>query len=411
MQLQKLTFEQYKGYRERTEFELAPLTILVGPNNAGKSALAQAVQLFAGGLATPEKSGGEPLPLESGGIRHANTFVDLVTGRSARGRVGLGATFLLHGRELSLWASVQNVVSPDQNSERQIREWRLTSGGGEIYAERISLDEASEYRSSVTGSPDSRIRTIRWKGLLPMESVQLTRWLPKNAEALRDWAGGVRHLKCPRTLAPSPFLADGPMPTELGVDGRNAPLVLASDEPLREAIRDWYGDAFGVRLDIRSQGAYVELVARGSNVTAAVPIAQSGAGLAQVLPVAVAALTAGDEGPGAEIIEHPEAELHPAAHGAVADLLLSHLPGAERPVIVETHSEMLLLRARRWIAERRLPASHVVIYWVNPDQDEGPRLRKIRITNEGDMDEWPQDVFTDEYEEILAIRRAGRSNG
>lgn len=410
MRLQKLTIEHYKGYRERTEFELAPLTILVGPNNAGKSALAQAVQLFAGGLATPQ-SGGEPLPLESGGIRHANTFVDLVAGRSAHGRVEVGATFAFQGRELSLSASVQNVVSPDQNSERQIREWRITSGGGQIRAERVSLDKHSEYRLSVTGRPDPVIRTIRWRGLLPVELGDVPPWFARNAATLRNWAGGVRHLKCPRTLAASPFLADGPAPTELGVDGTNAPLILASDEPLREAVRDWYRDAFGVRLDIRPQGAYLDLVVRGSVVGADVQIAQSGAGLAQVLPVAVAALTAGNEGPGVEVIEHPEAELHPAAHGAVAELLLSHLPGAERPVIVETHSEMLLLRARRWVAEGRLPADHIVIYWVNRDSDNGARLRKIRITEEGDVDGWPENVFIEEYEELLAIRRASRGSG
>lgn len=411
MQLQKLTLEQYKCYREHTEIELAPLTILVGSNNAGKSALAQAVQLVAGGVAAPEKSGGEPLPLESGGIRHADTFVDLVAGRSAHGRVGVGATFALQGRELSLWASVQNVVSVDQNSERQIRDWRITSGGGRIRAERISLDERSEYNLSVNGRPAAASRTIRWRGLLPVKLGDVPPWLAKNAEALRKWAGGMRHLKCPRKLAASPFLADGPTPTELGVDGANAPLVLASDEPLREAVRDWYRGAFGVRLDIRSQGTYLDLVVRESGANANVQLAQSGAGLTQVLPVAVAALTARDEGPGVEVIEHPEAELHPAAHGAVADLLLCHLPGPERPVIVETHSEMLLLRARRWVAEGRLPADHVVIYWVNRDPENGARLRRIRITEEGGMDGWPEDVFIEEYEEILAIRRASRVRG
>ena len=411
MQLQKLTLEHYKGYRERTEFEVAPLTILVGPNNAGKSALAQAVQLFAGGLAASNKSGGEPLPLESGGIRHANTFVDLVTGRAAHGRVELGSTFLLQGQDLSLQASVQNVVFSDDTSERQIREWRITSGGGEIHAQRSSLDKDAEYRISATGSLYPGLRTIRWRGLLARDPQRLASWFPGSSEALRDWAGGVRYLKCPRKLATSPFLVDGPTPTGLGVDGGNAPLVLASDERLLDSIRHWYRDAFGVYLDIRSYGPHSELVVRGSGASADVQIAQSGAGLTQVLPVAVAALTAGDEGPGLDVIEHPEAELHPAAHGAVAELLLRHLPGAERPVIVETHSEMLLLRARRWVAEGRLPADHVVIYWVNRDSDKGTRLHKIRITEEGDVDGWPENVFIEEYEEILAIRRASRASG
>ena len=51
MKLLRLCVEHYKGYAQRAELELAPLTILVGPNNSGKTALAQAIQLLAGGLA------------------------------------------------------------------------------------------------------------------------------------------------------------------------------------------------------------------------------------------------------------------------------------------------------------------------------------------------------------------------
>ena len=48
VELRRFSLERYKGYAQRTEVELAPLTILVGPNNSGKTALAQAIQLLAG---------------------------------------------------------------------------------------------------------------------------------------------------------------------------------------------------------------------------------------------------------------------------------------------------------------------------------------------------------------------------
>ena len=41
-------------------------------------------------------------------------------------------------------------------------------------------------------------------------------------------------------------------------------------------------------------------------------------------------------------------------------------------MIVETHSEMVLLRARRWIAEGRLPAENVLVYWFTRSQDADP---------------------------------------
>ena len=87
VELRKIALERYKGYARRVELELAPLTILVGPNNSGKTALAQAIQLLAGGLAPSDGDVREPLPLESGGIRHGENFADLVTGRAVHGRL------------------------------------------------------------------------------------------------------------------------------------------------------------------------------------------------------------------------------------------------------------------------------------------------------------------------------------
>ncbi len=142
-----------------------------------------------------------------------------------------------------------------------------------------------------------------------------------------------------------------------------------------------------------------------------VRLGQSGRGLSHVLPVAVTALSARGAGPGVDVIEHPEAELHPAAHAEVAELLLTNLAGAARPLIVETHSEMILLRARRWVAEGRLPARDVLVYWVHADPAHGSMPEKIGVRENGEMETWPDGVFIEDYEEILAIRRAARGKG
>lgn len=65
MEIRELSVERCKGYAELTEVELAPPTILAGANNAGKTALAQAVRLLAGGLAPSDQDVSEPLPLVS----------------------------------------------------------------------------------------------------------------------------------------------------------------------------------------------------------------------------------------------------------------------------------------------------------------------------------------------------------
>ena len=408
MELRKFSIERYKGYAEPVEVELAPLTILVGANNAGKTALAQAIQLLAGGLTSSEKNPSEPLPLESGGIHHGETFEDLVTGRNVHGSLKLSAVLADDSSELSLSATVRNVVSPTRSSERQISEWSLMGDGHEVVVQRQGFDEQAPYEVIVSGTAQEP-RQIGWRGLIPWSPNNLADRVEAQVKVLKDWALGVRHLQCPRSLIASPFTMIEHSALVLGPNGRDAPLALAADDALRESVSDWYRRAFGVSIDVVAQGRYYELVARAPTRDANVRLVQSGRGLSHVLPVAVTALTACKAGPGVDVIEHPEAELHPAAHADVAELLIDNLPGSTRPMIIETHSEMVLLRARRRIAEGRLPAKSVLVYWVQTEPGRGSILRKITINESGQVDNWPDGVFIEDYDEIMAIRRANRS--
>ena len=410
VELRKLRLERYKGYAESAEVELAPLTILVGANNSGKTALAKAVQLLAGGLVSSGKDPSEPIPLESGDIHHGEVFEDLVTGRTVHGRLSISATLKDNDNDISFSVTVRNVESPARPSERQISDWSLWSDGDEVTVRRQWFDERSPYRVLVSGT-ELKPRQIDWQGLIPRQPDNLASWVDARVNGLKAWALGVRHLPCPRSLLESPFTTVDHSPLVLGPNGRDAPLALAADDDLRESVREWYRGAFGVSIDVAAQGSYSELVVRASSRDANVRLLQSGRGLSHVLPVAVAALTARRAGPGVDVIEHPEAELHPAAHADIAELLLDNLAGPARPMIVETHSEMVLLRARRWIAEGRLPAENVLVYWVHTEPGRGSILQKIKIGASGEMESWPDGVFIEDYDEILAIRRAARPQG
>lgn len=407
MELRTFSLERYKGYAKLTEIELAPLTILVGANNSGKTALAQAIQLLAGGLAPSDKETSEPLPLASGGIRHGQVFEDLVTGRVVHGWVCLSVRLADDGRELSLSATVRNVLSSTSPSERQIWQWSFRRDDQTVVVERQGFDKHSSYKVNIPGIEQKSCQVV-WRGLIPQQPKFLGDWVEPNVNALKAWALGVRHLRCPRRLLASPLPMVDQSTVDLGPYGEKTPLALAADGELRESLREWYRRAFSVSIDVVTQGPYFELMVRSSTRDTNVRLVQSGRGLAHVLPVATTALTAGKAGPGVDIIEHPEAELHPAAHADIAELLLSNLVGPTRPMVIETHSEMMLLRARRWIAEGRLSPENVLVYWIDSEPVHGSIIRKIRISETGEMEQWPDGVFIEDYEEILAIQRSNR---
>ena len=282
------------------------------------------------------------------------------------------------------------------------------SDSHKVVAERQGFEKESPYKVYVSGTAQGS-QQIGWRGLCPEQPNNLADWVGARVKVLKTWASGVRHLQCPRSLLASPFTTVEHSPVALGPNGRDTPLALAADDELRESVREWYRKVFRVSIDVVAQGSYSELVTRAPARDANIQLVQAGRGLSHVLPVVATALTARTAGPGVDVIEHPEAELHPAAHADIAELLLNNLVGPTRPMVVETHSEMVLLRARRWIAEGRLPADNVLVYWIHTEPGRGSILQKIRIRESGEMDSWPDGVFIEDYEEILAIRRAARS--
>ena len=263
VELRRLCIERYKGYAQRVEVEVAPLTILVGPNNAGKTALAQAIQLLAGGLSTDGKDASEPLPLESGGIYHGAKFTDLVSGRSIHGQLHLAATFAdERTSEVSLAATVRTVEVPPRPPERQVSDWRLARDDDEIVLKRLGFDDRLGYQVSVSGTTQHS-RQLLWRRLIPTQPSELVGWAGAQVDALQSWALGVRHLQCPRKLVPSPFVTPEIQPEVIGPDGEYSPLLLAANDELRESVGKWYRSAFGTTIAICS--AHASLFRRRSS--------------------------------------------------------------------------------------------------------------------------------------------------
>jgi hypothetical protein len=73
MKIQRLEVERYKVYQDANHIELRPLTILVGGNSSGKSALSRAIPLLAGGFLV-DRPDAAPLPLESYGLRYGDSL-------------------------------------------------------------------------------------------------------------------------------------------------------------------------------------------------------------------------------------------------------------------------------------------------------------------------------------------------
>ena len=128
-----------------------------------------------------------------------------------------------------------------------------------------------------------------------------------------------------------------------------------------------------------------------------------GFGVSQILPVLVLCLFV-PEG-STVLLEQPEIHLHPSVQAGLADIMIDTWKRRGVQIIVESHSEHLLRRLQRRIAEERVTTDDVGLYFCDLG-DRRSELRKLDLDDFGNITNWPPDFFGDEFGEIAAMTRA-----
>jgi hypothetical protein len=194
-------------------------------------------------------------------------------------------------------------------------------------------------------------------------------------------------------------------------DGADIKTLEAGQESDRKRLRDTLVKglvAMGIadELDVARLSAYHTAVHLRDNLTGIVSnLAEFGYGASQVLPVLEGCAS---PGPGPLFVEQPEIHLHPRAQGELAQILCD--ASRRRQMIVETHSEHMINRARRLVAQGKLKASDVVIQYIDRDKD-GSHAITIGLDDAGDFTrDWPDGFFDERFRETMLIAEAQARN-
>ena len=128
-----------------------------------------------------------------------------------------------------------------------------------------------------------------------------------------------------------------------------------------------------------------------------------GFGVSQVLPVLILCYYV-PEG-SILILEQPEAHLHPKVQSELADLLIEVVKNRQLQIILESHSEHLLIRLMRRIAEEQISADDTVFYFC--EMNEGvSEIERLDVDDYGNITNWPQNFFGDEMGDLAAKTKA-----
>lgn len=199
-------------------------------------------------------------------------------------------------------------------------------------------------------------------------------------------------------------------------------IALESDDQEVDDLADAVYGAFPNRQDLQDQANWLvekmetaqtdtidELVLVDQRNNTVVAHCDVGTGISQVLPVLVMAYGSAKQ---LLAIEQPEIHLHPALQAELGDVFIETALGAgQNTVVLETHSEHLVLRLLRRIRETSdgelpqgmlpLTPADVCVIYVQPD-GTGSKAIEIDITDDGDfVQKWPDGFFAERAGELF----------
>lgn len=327
-----LRLRDYKSYRGDVHVPLRPLTVLLGKNNSGKTAVARLPLLLFAALGQREGIRRDPVPRSVRGLQYGSSMSELVHGESRHSSFGVGCTMRLPEFDVPLTVAVDIQL-------RQALATGHTSFVTNFVADPLLRPVAWDKNLNHADVGYSDPTLLGFDGILPSfkdddrEQRQAQTVTPSKRRPTRR-AGSPHLSRQPlRVLYENRSRDDAWDP-----EGADAPYLLNESDELLSLVAQWYRNSLDTRIGLVQETTAFRLISP-SSAGGEHGLARAGQGIQQVLPVVthLRSMALGF-GPKLMVVEEPELNLHPAAHGALSDLIVAATQsGDERQILVETH--------------------------------------------------------------------------
>lgn len=378
--------ENYRAFARPQKIEVRPLTLFFGWNSGGKSALVRFLPLIAESI----RNAGPAVWL-GGEIGRRSTWQELVCKNTGRNALKFGLA----------WGGEDPISA----------EWEINADLEGRWQEASILHVSNE-TVSITAMADEQDPDRReWKGFVPLallsgdeNSNLITRKLKANIRSFEknvQWISGVR-ARPPRVTAygggaQGRICSDGADAIDHLVE---AQLRSMTDPVLEESKR--FFSALGEQLILENpiEGAWRVLLQPIDSAKTHVNLCDTGEGYTQVLPILVALAKAKVENNHIVCLEQPELHLHTKAQVVLSNMLVETAKVSGNTLLIETHSEVLMMSVQLAIAEGRINASDVRIYWVEGREDGTSDVVPIDLDEKGRP---MNSAMVDAFEEVIEL--------
>ena len=449
-----LSAENFKSWRSLDRLPLAPVTGFFGTNSSGKTSLLQLFLLMKQTAAAADRrqvlnlGGDERSPVALGLLRDVFFRHDLERTLSVGYSWSLQKDFSVPDpttQDSQLFSASEILFETEmavRNEQLFVERFRYELGGNEVTmslskAPSVRKDPEYELRASINGDANylKRVAGRSW----PLPPPAKSYGFPDEAlgyfqnsgfvgvielELENQFGNRLFYLGPLRSYPRREYHWQGLRPADVGQAGEGSVEALLASRmrgrsntrgfdargharkriTVEEHVAAWLKDLelitdFTVERIADDTNLYRVFVRRsGSDVD--VLLTDVGFGVSQILPVLVL-LAYVPEG-STVLLEQPEIHLHPAVQAGLADVILEAADARRVQVIVESHSEHLLRRLQRRVAERTADVENIALYFCDYEDGES-KAKRLELNLFGEIENWPAGFFGDPFGETAAI--------
>lgn len=442
--LTEVSVKNFKAFQDE-KLKLGKITVLLGPNNSGKSSIISVFKLLTQTVDSNDKA----ISLLLNGIMgDFGTYRDIVFQNYRAKPIGISISCI----PTELPSYIDEIRPSDEINANLIFKYRPVRRELILKESEIKLNRKNILSTEYSEDTEKQIiKKIKGK-IVPnsmrsnfSDALRMTNFLPEHffhyrlrrnknsgvseffsssvsnaldklndlSMVLHNEIRRIEYIGAMRVFPERTFLFAGENRSRIGAAGENTANILAIDDArsksksksLRSKVSDWL-----TRATMASDIKIVPISDRYYEIRVQHPItkeyqnfADVGFGHSQILPVLVAGynLTSGQT----LLVEQPEIHLHPKAQAELGSFFYD-LYCNKVQTIIETHSEHLILRLQQYVAEGLIYPEDLSVYYIYPTKEKKV-VKKLNLDNKGFfVDEWPEGFFPERLEEAKKLAKA-----
>ena len=407
----ELSAQNFKSWEDTGKLQFAPLTGFFGANNSGKTSILQLLLLLK--QTVMEENLNFPLNFRvpNNSLVNLGDFDTVIHRHDPVLKLGISVSWKLHrkitirGNSIDSLSHSTSIVKKYNNM--MLEHFHYTAGENDFVIGWT--DQGYRLRNNTID-----VKPFRCYGVVN-PTGPLEEFLPLR-EAFEDLFDHLHYLGPRRDDPRHDYSWRVSHPKDIGRYGEDMISALLSSRvrqlSIEEQILKWLQrldliDSYTINSISDTEQNY-ELLVQQYEDGPEVGLTDVGFGVSQILPVLTLCYYA-PEG-SILILEQPEAHLHPKAQSELADVLIDVVKNRNIQIILESHSEHLLLRLMRRIAEGEECEEGISVdktaFHFCEIEGGNSKAEQLKVDEYGNISNWPKDFFGDEMGDVAKKTKA-----